>query len=358
MGAGTAIGIYGGVGAFESTSASKFGLLVSSTVANTALVVGNRGNGNAADFYSSRGTYNQGTNYYYNATTIGSTNNGVASQYYNSSGTFLSLGALATQSNGGQFAKYNGSGSLNSSVNACDDYSALNPAWWGGGSAVSYAYIATSSLAGSFTYVNGAAIQLATSYYAAYLFGPSGPFTGAHDALIDNNAVFEIGDLIVDIEVIAKKSISDAITKVALSSAINQKAVVGVVAQIIDNNTHVPAALSINESLPLSVDETNTNSNIHSANIVTIEINPIYTEVLLNNKIISINSLGEGLINVCGEGGDIEIGDFITTSSMPGKGMKQSDDLMHNYTAAKSREAVTFASPTEVKQIACIYHCG
>jgi hypothetical protein len=68
--------------------------------------------------------------------------------------------------------------------------------------------------------------------------------------------------------------------------------------------------------------------------------------------------LGEGLINVCGENGNIEIGDFITTSSIPGKGMKQSDDLMRNYTVAKSRENVTFSSPTEVKLIACTYHCG
>ena len=55
---------------------------------------------------------------------------------------------------------------------------------------------------------------------------------------------------------------------------------------------------------------------------------------------------------------DIEIGDYITTSSMPGKGMKQDDDLLHNYTVAKARENVTFSSPTEVKQIACSYHCG
>jgi hypothetical protein len=52
------------------------------------------------------------------------------------------------------------------------------------------------------------------------------------------------------------------------------------------------------------------------------------------------------------------MGDYITTSSMPGKGMKQDDDLLHNYTVAKARENVTFSSPTEVKQIACSYHCG
>ena len=87
-------------------------------------------------------------------------------------------------------------------------------------------------------------------------------------------------------------------------------------------------------------------------------LNPIYQTIVDNHKFVYVNSVGEGLINVCGENGDIEIGDYITTSSIPGKGMKQSDDLMHNYTVAKARENVTFSSPTEVKQIACSYHCG
>jgi hypothetical protein len=75
-------------------------------------------------------------------------------------------------------------------------------------------------------------------------------------------------------------------------------------------------------------------------------------------KVVNVNALGEGLINVCGEGGTIEKGDLIVTSSMPGKGMKQADDLVRNITVAKARETVTFSSPTEVKQIACIYMCG
>ena len=33
--------------------------------------------------------------------------------------------------------------------------------------------------------------------------------------------------------------------------------------------------------------------------------------------------------------GNIENGDFITTSLLPGIGMKQDDDLLHNYTVAK-----------------------
>jgi len=87
-------------------------------------------------------------------------------------------------------------------------------------------------------------------------------------------------------------------------------------------------------------------------------LNPIHQTVVDNHRFVFTNSLGEGLINVCGENGNIEIGDLISSSSIPGKGMKQADDIIRSYTVAKARESVTFSSPTEVKQIACTYHCG
>lgn len=48
-----------------------------------------------------------------------------------------------------------------------------------------------------------------------------------------------------------------------------------------------------------------------------------------------INSAGEGGIWVSNWNGNIENGDLITTSPIPGIGMKQADDLIHNYTVAK-----------------------
>jgi hypothetical protein len=76
-----------------------------------------------------------------------------------------------------------------------------------------------------------------------------------------------------------------------------------------------------------------------------------------HNKVV-INALGEGSINVCGEGGDIQVGDLIVTSSTPGKGMRQADDIVRSYTVAKAREAVTFDSPGDIETVACIYLCG
>ena len=54
-----------------------------------------------------------------------------------------------------------------------------------------------------------------------------------------------------------------------------------------------------------------------------------------NNFEAPINSLGEGAIWVCDINGNLENGDYITSSDIPGIGMKQDDDLLHNYTVAK-----------------------
>lgn len=76
-------------------------------------------------------------------------------------------------------------------------------------------------------------------------------------------------------------------------------------------------------------------------------------------RICIINALGEGQINVCKDGGNIEAGDYICSSSRPGKGMKQDDDLLHNYTVAKAREACVWQEDEDdIRMIACTYHCG
>ena len=63
-------------------------------------------------------------------------------------------------------------------------------------------------------------------------------------------------------------------------------------------------------------------------------------------------------IKVCNEGGDIEVGDLLVTSSRVGYFMKQSDDLIRNYTAARCAQTVTFGGDTEKSGIYCIMMCG
>lgn len=79
----------------------------------------------------------------------------------------------------------------------------------------------------------------------------------------------------------------------------------------------------------------------------------------IDDKTFHIYGLGDGFIWVCKEGGNIENGDFITSSNMEGYGMKQDDDLMHNYTIAKSLEDIDWSKEKEdTKLIACTYHAS
>ena len=67
-----------------------------------------------------------------------------------------------------------------------------------------------------------------------------------------------------------------------------------------------------------------------------------------------VNAVGEGGIWVCGQNGDIQNGDLIVTSDIPGVGMKQDDDIIKNYTVAKATCDVIFKDD-EKKFIGCIY---
>jgi hypothetical protein len=72
-----------------------------------------------------------------------------------------------------------------------------------------------------------------------------------------------------------------------------------------------------------------------------------------------IYSLGDGVIKVNSEGGNIEIGDYICSSNTPGIGMKQSDDILRNHTVAKASQNVDWSiESSTTKLIACTYHCG
>ena len=83
--------------------------------------------------------------------------------------------------------------------------------------------------------------------------------------------------------------------------------------------------------------------------------------------------MGEGGIWICNVNGNLENGDFITTCEIPGYGMKQDDDLLHNYTVAKitcncdftlgngfyqceefQHEGITYRRAF----VGCTYHCG
>jgi len=60
-----------------------------------------------------------------------------------------------------------------------------------------------------------------------------------------------------------------------------------------------------------------------------------------------VNALGEGRVWITNVNGNIDAGDYITTSSIPGYGQRQDDDLLHSYTLGKAIEDVDWDSVSE-----------
>ena len=63
-------------------------------------------------------------------------------------------------------------------------------------------------------------------------------------------------------------------------------------------------------------------------------------------------------VKVTNEGGDIDIGDLLVTSSVPGYLMKQTDNIVRSCTVGKCMQVVTFDGSAEKSEIYCIMMCG
>lgn len=288
LGTGSAIGGYSAGGAFSSSNVGYYGGLFSNTAAGYAIGAGSTNT---------------------NSATIGAI---AAVGYGNSTfSTYRNAAFLGNGTSGGTF-QTGGSGNIQTAVTAD-----IRLAYYTGGT--SYAYYLVS--------------------------GSAYPFTAGHDALqLLSEDIPEIGDIMVDVELIAAPTINDSITKMTKSTFSNQKGAIGVFTGVCGNE-FVPA------SLGKYVEGVQGSKNVF---VMKDEYSTIYQTY----RPIGVNAIGEGKINVCGQGGDIQIGDFIVASDMAGKGMKQADDIARSYTVAKARENVTFANSSETKQIACIYLCG
>ncbi|MFH1829421.1 MAG: hypothetical protein ABH871_01420, partial [Pseudomonadota bacterium] len=78
-----------------------------------------------------------------------------------------------------------------------------------------------------------------------------------------------------------------------------------------------------------------------------------------------INAVGDGFILVTDKNGDIEVGDYLTSSSHAGYAQKQSDDALRNYTVGKAMQSVDWNKEKvdpefgfKWKLIACTFKAG
>lgn len=195
--------------------------------------------------------------------------------------------------------------------------------------------------------------------YANYSFyssgGTMGPFTGSHDALLKNEVEIEMGDIVVDVACIARKDMSNTLFEVVPSSRKKQKGALGVMAETNGPLSKNAPTVFVIEHHP-SKEAIDDFGDVHriDQNVYT----PEYYSCKGAYQHIIVNAVGEGQMNVCGQNGSIESGDYITTSDIPGKGMRQDEEFKTNYTVARARENVEFDSPDQVKLVACIYEAG
>lgn len=168
------------------------------------------------------------------------------------------------------------------------------------------------------------------SFYAN--IGGYGPFTGSHEALIPKNLVIEPGDIICDDELFHIANISNAIGTAYVPNKAFDERVRGVyIANKPLRAYQKPASL-----------------------IDRLDVRKIAKKY----NLISFNAVGEGVMNVCGQNGNIEPNECICSSDMKGKGMGQKTKIANGATVAINRFPVKFDNPRQVKQVAVIYVKG
>ena len=166
-------------------------------------------------------------------------------------------------------------------------------------------------------------------------------FTGTHPvAILDGT--YEIGQIIEttgEMWVKIATNISDSFPYVQLSQSNNSKKVFGVIACM---------SWRAEKNPWLGILKHNPMKDTH--------------------KLAQCNSIGEGCILVTNINGNIENGDYITSSEILGLGRKQDDDILRNYTVAKCIEDIDWETIVDTIEhegqsykkclVACTYHCA
>lgn len=166
-------------------------------------------------------------------------------------------------------------------------------------------------------------------------------FTGTHKILLeDENTIVKPGSIIISSGKVIKRDMLETVVTVNTTDVPKHKAVYGIYSHFEENMANNGEQEKIIDSNGKIID------------------NPAYQVKKVKNHYSA--SLGEGCILVTNVNGNIENGDYITTSNISGYGMKQDDDILHNYTVAKCTEDVTWSDTDGVQYqlIGCTYHCG
>jgi len=215
----------------------------------------------------------------------------------------------------------------------------------------------------------GSGLYIASTTYGVKVLGGVAPFTGAHESVYLSSLDLKVGDIVRIVTTIGKSTISDTLHEVTVTTTSSDKGVFGVVAV---------SGVRIYDEYPLVISEMyhyieeiiNDDDEVVETSTLRRRLLPEFEDLPLTHHYAAINSIGEGMLNVCDANGDIEIGDYVCSSDVTGKGMKQDDDLLHSYTVAKVLENIVWNDEVigengcfeqdghKCKMVVCTYHCG
>ena len=231
------------------------------------------------------------------------------------------------------------------------------------------------------------------------------PFTGLHNVIIENNELVNEGEIMSSTGSVKKDNIVNTIVTVSKTTIEIDKTVFGVYAgfemgkyedttnkfiysnilygkknlgfeQSLDPEIYSqygPEDIEINNDKDVIVTEKIENENNIDEYFETfyrneLILNPNYSNTAVDVKIHKVASVGEGSILITNINGEVQNGDYITSSNISGYGMKQNDDLVHNYTVAKCTQDINWSSINEytthdgndykIYNSSCTYHCG
>ena len=152
-------------------------------------------------------------------------------------------------------------------------------------------------------------------------------FTGVHHCVADSAELYDdkyIGYIVSSTK--KYKSMNSHVDSQNIQGNIDKNAwdALPIVTLAVENDKNVFGIISKVE------DYSSTTRTQTSGNIVT------YFPKNNDDRRLHIAGVGEGGIWVCDYNGAIESGDYICVSPITGIGMKQNDDILHNYTVAKA----------------------
>jgi alpha-tubulin suppressor-like RCC1 family protein len=138
-----------------------------------------------------------------------------------------------------------------------------------------------------------------------------------------------------------------------------------------DKNTYAtpnrkgPGTVGINEALPLvSLSRQPNDRRVFGVlSLVTEQSSAENADALEIQRALGdvrpeINGVGEGAVWVCDANGPLQAGEYITSSIVPGYGMRQESDSLKNYTVAKITMDCDFDPPSELVHVATYESSG